>query len=391
MMFTLHGTIILLLLYPWHSIAFRIAPVKHSPPQTTTTSLSSSSGVIKCRAIGIGSASPKTVITNFDLESLVETNDEWIRTRTGISSRHILQHTNEFGAEGTMVSVKPESLRSLSHEAAKKALEMANVDPKDLDLVICATSSAEDMFGDATVIASELGCTTSTVAFDLTAACSGFLFGAVTAGKFIAHGKENQKALVIGADALSRWVDWDDRNTCILFGDGAGAMVLESCSSEGEAGILGYAAHSNGNGYGDLNCGYHGAANHLSVKDLTVSTGGYGRLSMNGKEVYKFATREVPEVLQEAMDEANVKIEDVDWLLLHQANIRIMETVAKRLGIPMSKVITNLSEYGNTSAASIPLALDEAVRSGQVKPGDIIACAGFGAGLSWGAAIIKWG
>lgn len=136
---------------------------------------------------------------------------------------------------------------------------------------------------------------------------------------------------------------------------------------------------------------FNGAANKLSVKDLTVTTGGYNRLSMNGKEVYKFATREVPEVLIEAMDAANIKIEDVDWLLLHQANIRIMETVAKRLGIPMSKVITNLAEYGNTSAASIPLALDEAVRSGKVKPGDIIACAGFGAGLSWGAAIIKWG
>jgi 3-oxoacyl-[acyl-carrier-protein] synthase III len=229
---------------------------ERSSPLATSTSLSASSGLIKCRALGIGSAAPKTVITNMDLESLVETNDEWIRTRTGISSRHILQHTNEFGASGTMVNVKPESLRSLSCEAAKKALEMAKIDPQDLDLVICATSSAEDMFGDATVIASELGCSTSTVAFDLTAACSGFLFGAVTAGKFIAHGsKENQKALIIGADALSRWVDWDDRNTCILFGDGAGAMVLETCNDEKDAGILGYAAHSNGNGYGDLNCG----------------------------------------------------------------------------------------------------------------------------------------
>lgn len=282
-MIALNTIIIFFLCCPWQSIAaFSIAHVKQTQPRkelfrsvqesqnkvlqqyrsidrssvlSTTTSLSASSGLIKCRALGIGSAAPKTVITNFDLETLVETNDEWIRTRTGISSRHILQHTNEFDADGTMVSVKAESLRTLSYEAAKKALEMANVDPKDLDLVICATSSAEDMFGDATVIASELGCTTSTVAFDLTAACSGFLFGTVTAGKFIAHGKPNQKALIIGADALSRWVDWDDRNTCILFGDGAGAMVLETCDDEKDAGILGYAAHSNGNGYGDLNCG----------------------------------------------------------------------------------------------------------------------------------------
>jgi 3-oxoacyl-[acyl-carrier-protein] synthase III len=224
-----------------------------STTSQSTTSLQASSGLIKCRAIGIGSAAPKTVITNVDLESLVETNDEWIRTRTGISSRHILQHSHDFGK--TTTHVKDESLRSLATEAARKALEMAKVDPKDLDLLICATSSAEDMFGDATVIASELGCTTSTVAFDLTAACSGFLFGTVTAGKFISHGPKSQKALVIGADALSRWVDWDDRNTCILFGDGAGAMVLETTAEETNAGILGYAAHSNGHGYGDLNCG----------------------------------------------------------------------------------------------------------------------------------------
>jgi 3-oxoacyl-[acyl-carrier-protein] synthase III len=233
-----------------HSSPFRQLP---STSSQSTTSLQASSGMIKCRAIGIGSAAPKTVISNVDLEGLVETSDEWIRTRTGISSRHILQHSLDFGT--TTDNVKDESLRSLSTEAARKALEMAKVDPKDLDLVICATSSAEDMFGDATVIASELGCTTSTVAFDLTAACSGFLFGTVTAGKFISHGGKSQKALVIGADALSRWVNWDDRNTCILFGDGAGAMVLETTTEDAHAGILGYAAHSNGHGYGDLNCG----------------------------------------------------------------------------------------------------------------------------------------
>jgi 3-oxoacyl-[acyl-carrier-protein] synthase III len=224
-----------------------------SSTSQSTTSLQASSGLMRCKAIGIGSAAPKTIITNVDLESLVETSDEWIRTRTGISSRHILQHSKDFG--GNTDNVKDESLRSLATEAARKALEMAKVDPKDLDLVICATSSAEDMFGDATVIASELGCTTATVAFDLTAACSGFLFGIVTAGKFISHGGTSQKALVIGADALSRWVDWDDRNTCILFGDGAGAMVLETTTEDSHAGILGYAAHSNGHGYGDLNCG----------------------------------------------------------------------------------------------------------------------------------------
>ena len=228
---------------------------KSPSSSTSSSSLFASSGMMKCRAIGIGSAAPKTIVTNHDLESLVETNDEWIRTRTGISSRHILQHSTDFGSEGTKDNMKPESLRTLAYTAAKNALEMANVDPTELDLVICATSSAEDMFGDATVIASELGCTSATVAFDITAACSGFLFSTVTASKFIAHGAvstKKQKALVIGADALSRWVDWDDRNTCILFGDGAGAMVLETCADDADAGILGYAAHSNGNGYGDL-------------------------------------------------------------------------------------------------------------------------------------------
>lgn len=202
-------------------------------------------GSMSCRPIGIGSASPKTIITNVDLESIVEMDDEWIQARTGIKQRHVMQHG--------------ESIRDLQILAARRALEMANVDAKDLDIVICSTSSPEDMFGDAPYVAAALGCPTNTMSFDLTAACSGFLFGTVTAGKFLSAptGKSNL-ALVIGADALSRWVDWDDRNTCILFGDGAGAMVLESTVGEEDKkpdGLLGYAAHSNGNGYADLTCG----------------------------------------------------------------------------------------------------------------------------------------
>jgi len=202
----------------------------------TTTALPAKSGNMGCRPIGIGSAAPATIITNADLEAVMETSDEWIKSRTGIAQRHVL--------------VQQETLRDLGVQAAKNALAMAGVDAADLDVVICATSSPDDMFGDAPSIAAQLGCTTETVAFDLTAACSGFLFGIVTAGKFL--NGSNTKALVIGADALSRWVDWDDRNSCILFGDGAGAMVLESSDAPG---ILGYAAHSNGKGYGDLNCG----------------------------------------------------------------------------------------------------------------------------------------
>jgi len=193
---------------------------------------------------------------------------------------------------------------------------------------------------------------------------------------------------------LTRWVDWDDRNSCILFGDGAGAMVLTTDADADNAGpgLLGYSAHSNGEGKVSLMLGYKGSARPVATPEVTqISSGSYNTMTMSGKDVYKFATREVPVVIKEALDAAGMEVDDVDWLLLHQANIRIMETVANRLGVPMEKVLTNLADYGNTSAASIPLALDEAVRSGKVKKGDVVACAGFGAGLSWGSAILKWG
>lgn len=218
-------------------------PSTPSASASTTSQLSmATSGQMACRPIGIGSAAPETIVTNTDLEAVVETNDEWIKTRTGISSRRVLLHEQK--------------IHELAVQAGANALEMAGVDAEDIDVVICATSTPDDMFGDAPRIASELGCTKKTVAFDITAACSGFLFSTVTAGKFLSgNGNTNQKALVIGADALSRWVDWDDRNSCILFGDGAGAMVLESCDSAdaSASGVLGYSAHSNGLGAPDLN------------------------------------------------------------------------------------------------------------------------------------------
>lgn len=352
--------------------SFRIGTALRTQRVVSSTQLAASGKSINCRPIGIGAAAPATIITNQDLESVVETSDEWIRTRTGIGQRHVLTEW--------------ETLRDLQLEASRQALEMAKTDASEIDIVIVATSSPDDMFGDAPSIASALGCTKDTVAFDLTAACSGFLFATVTAGSLLQT--SGKKALVIGADALSRWVDWEDRNSNILFGDGAGAMVLEGHE---DAGILGFAAHSNGHGYCDLNLAYEGSPVIVDTPvPVTLSGGGYGKLKMNGKEVYKFATREVPQVIEEALENASLSVDDLDWVLLHQANIRIMETVASRLGVPMEKVITNLCDYGNTSAGSIPLALNEAVRSGQVKSGDVIACAGFGAGLSWGAAIIKW-
>lgn len=349
-----------------------------------------------------------------DLESVVETSDEWIRTRTGISERRVLTHNDDDGDQQ-----QHESIKTLGSTAASSALEMSGLSPEDIDLVLVATSSADDLFGDATSIAASLDCSNA-VAFDLTAACSGFLFGTITAGQFLSNPSSGYRnAIVVGADALSRWADWDDRNSCILFGDGAGAIVLTATEEKegvykhgdgdgdggdedgegnkkvlgGPPGILGSSAHSNGKGYKDLNCRYGGSPRVVATPGdgVVISEGSYERMSMNGKEVYKFATREVPKVLKEALDAAGLTVDDVDHLLLHQANIRIMETVAQRLGIPVDKIITNLASYGNTSAASIPLALDEAVRSGQVKKGDIIACAGFGAGLSWGAAILRWG
>lgn len=358
------------------------APNAQSKAISSTALSMAGTGPLNCRPIGIGSATPRTIVTNVDLEDVVETSDDWIKTRTGISQRHVLTHPK--GDESD------ESIKTLSIQAAKNALEMSGLDAMDIDLVIVATSSPDDIFGDAPTVASAIGAKNA-FAYDLTAACSGFMFGTVTAGQFLHNsGNTVNNAIVVGADALTRWVDWDDRNTCILFGDGAGAMVLTASE---ETGILGGAAHSNGEGSKDLNCLYSGTPRVVDTPGdgTTVSEGGYDNLAMNGKEVYKFATREVPTVLEEAFETAGITADDVDWLLLHQANIRIMDTVAKRLGIPKEKIITNLANYGNTSAGSIPLALDEAVRSGQVKKGDVIACAGFGAGLSWGATIFKWG
>lgn len=328
---------------------------------------------MRARLVGIGAHAPVTSISNTDLELLVDTSDEWISKRTGIRRRHLLR--------------PHEQLTDLASAAARNALEHAGVAAEEVDLLIMATSTPDDLFGDAPFLASEIGAKNA-VAFDLTAACSGFLFGVNTASQFL-HNGVYSTALVIGGDAMSRWVDWNDRNTCVLFGDGAGAAVLKA-TDDGEEGVLGFQMHSDGAGRCDLNLEYNGEEQPLGAL-TSVTRGGYKGIAMNGKEVYKFATSRVPQVVGEALDAAGIRAADIDWLLLHQANIRIMETVAKKLGVPMEKVISNVDEYGNTSAGSIPIALDGAVRSGKVKAGDVIAISGFGAGLSWGAAVIRWG
>lgn len=322
--------------------------------------------------IGCGSAAPQAVLTNQHLSQIVETSDEWISTRTGMKSRHISSAT--------------ESLSQLSAEAAKKAIAMAKIDPTAVDLIILATSTPDDLFGSASKVQHLIGATRA-VAFDLTAACSGFVFALITAAQYIRTGMY-QNIVVIGADVLSRWVDWSDRTTCVLFGDGAGAVVCQKMVNSDR--FLAFGMYSDGSQNNSLNLAYQSNSQTLT-QDITAQSGAYQSVTMNGKEVYRFAVAKVPEAIEKAMFSAGLSNEDLDWLLLHQANQRIMDAVAKRLKLPSEKILSNISEYGNTSAASIPLALDAAVREGKVKVGHTIAASGFGAGLTWGAAIFQWG
>ncbi len=321
--------------------------------------------------IGSGSATPAQSLDNQSLSQMVETSDEWITSRTGIGSRRI--------ADPDL------NLSDLATTAGQKALEQAQIEPHQVDLIILATSTSDDLFGSASQIQANLGAPQA-VAFDLTAACSGFVFGLVTAAQFI-HTGVYQTVLLIGADILSRWVDWSDRRTCVLFGDGAGAVVLKASESNN---LLGFELRNDGSQNACLNVAYQAQPQPL-IEDIMIAQGSYQAISMNGKEVYRFAITKVPEVIEKALYRAKLKTDEIDWLILHQANQRILDAVAERLNIPTEKVISNLAHYGNTSAASIPLALDEGVRSGKIQSGDLIATSGFGAGLSWGAAIFRWG
>jgi 3-oxoacyl-[acyl-carrier-protein] synthase-3 len=320
---------------------------------------------------GSGSATPAASLDNHRLSQIVETSDEWISARTGIRARHLAD--------------TQESLCDLATEASRQAIAMAGISPAEIDLIILATSSADDLFGTAGKIQAQLGALQA-VAFDMTAACSGFIFGLVTASQFIRTGVY-KNVLLIGADILSRWVNWSDRRTCILFGDGAGAVILQADERDR---LLGFELRSDGTQNSSLQLAYEPQPQAL-LEGITIAKGTYQPITMNGQDIYRFAVRKVPEVIEKALHRANLGVEQIDWLLLHQANQRILDAVAERLKIPPQKIISNLENYGNTSAASIPLALDEAVREGKIKAGDIIASAGFGAGLSWGATIFEWG
>jgi 3-oxoacyl-[acyl-carrier-protein] synthase-3 len=320
---------------------------------------------------GSGSAVPETAFDNQGLTQLVETSDEWIASRTGIKERRVAGIN--------------ESLTSLGTKAAKEAITMAGIAAADIELIILTTSTPDDLFGSAARIQAELGATKA-AAFDMTAACSGFIFGLVTASQFIRTGVY-QNILLVSADILSRWVDWEDRRTCILFGDGAGAVVLQANQSDR---LLGFEIRSDGTQNDCLNLPFQGEPQTL-IPGIEISQGTYRPMTMKGQEVYRFAVQKVPEVIEKALHRADVGVDKVDWLVMHQANQRILDAVAQRLKVDPEKVISNLAKYGNTSAASIPIAIDEAVRAGKIQSGDTIATAGFGAGLSWGAAIFQWG
>lgn len=322
--------------------------------------------------VGCGSAMPALSISNEQLSLRVDTSDAWIRSRTGIAARRLC------GAD--------EPLTVLATRAAEQALAHAGWQPAEVDLILLATSSPDDLFGTAPRIQAALGAT-GAVAFDLTAACSGFLFALVTVGQYIASGAV-RRALVIGADQLSRWVDWDDRRTCVLFGDGAAAVAVEACAAA-DSGLLGFTMRSDGSRNACLTLAQTETREAL-LGSHSTQKGGFAPIHMNGQEVYKFAVREVPAILEQLLQATGTEAGQLDWLLLHQANQRILDAVAERFAVPAERVLSNLAQYGNTSAATIPLMLDEAVRDGRIQPGHLLASSGFGAGLSWGAALLRW-
>ncbi|MEB3263812.1 MAG: beta-ketoacyl-ACP synthase III [Synechococcus sp.] len=322
--------------------------------------------------VGCGSAVPTTRVSNTRLSERVDTSDDWIRSRTGIAERRL--------------AAVDEPLTILASRAAQAALDHAGWSPADLDLILLATSSPDDLFGTAPRVQAALGAR-GAVAFDLTAACSGFLFALITAGQYLQSGTY-RRALVIGADQLSRWVDWNDRRTCVLFGDGAAAVAVEACPAS-ESGLLSFRLHTDGSRNACLTLAQTDSREPL-LGEVSAQKGGFAPITMNGQEVYKFAVREVPQVLAEVLEATGTRADQLDWLLLHQANQRILDAVADRFAVPRQRVLSNLAHYGNTSAATIPLMLDEAVKDGRVQPGHLLASSGFGAGLSWGGALLRW-
>ena len=320
------------------------------------------------RICGTGSCVPSFVMDNNDIAKLVDTSDEWIRERTGVVRRHI---------------IREETTVSMAVQAGRQALENAGITADDVDLILVATSTPDHCFPNAACMVQAAIGAERAVAYDISAACSGFLFAVNTAHAFLGSGIY-KTALVIGADTLSKIVDWSDRSTCVLFGDGAGAAVLRV--EEGEkSGIFAMKMGSDGKKGPVLSCVSRTVGNFLTNTEPQI-----GYTTMDGQEVFKFAVKKVPETIKELLDENGLEPKDVKHYVLHQANYRIAEAIAKRLKVSMEQIPTNMEHYGNTSGASIPLLLDELNRAGKIQKGDLLVLAGFGAGLTWGATLVRW-
>jgi len=320
---------------------------------------------------GYGSFVPAKTLTNDELAKMVNTTDEWITTRTGIKVRHI--------------AADNESTAFLATEAAKRTLAKANLDPCDLEIIIVATITPEMVFpSTASFVQKTLGAKKAWV-FDLAAACSGFVYGLSIVQQFIESGRF-KNALVIGAETLTKITDWTDRTSCILFGDGAGAVVLEQ-GNDKRKGILYSTMHSDGDRWEALNCQAYGSR-YPPDKKLEDPKKIY--MEIKGREVYQQATRRIVETVIHCMDHCNLTLDDITMLISHQMNARIIESAAKRLKLPDEKVFLNINEYGNTSSASVPIAFDDCVRKGKIKRGDIVILVAFGAGLTWGANVVEF-
>ncbi|AOE49805.1 beta-ketoacyl-ACP synthase III [Kangiella sediminilitoris] len=316
------------------------------------------------RILGMGSYLPEKVLTNADLEKIVETSDQWITERTGIKTRHI--------------AADDQSASDLGVEAAKKAIEDAGIDAKDIDMIIVGTATPDKMFpSSACYIGDKLGIG-GVPAFDITTACPGFVYGLSIADQFIKTG-HRKNVLVVGTEVLSRLVNWEDRTTCVIFGDGAGAAVVTSSE---EPGILSTHIHADG-GYGDLlycNNGLRGQLGDFPEPQIV----------MRGNEVFKVAVKTLSSIVDETLEANNMSKDDIDWLIPHQANIRIIQATAKKLGAGLDKVVVTVDKHGNTSSASIPLAMCEAIADGRIKRGDVCLLESFGGGFTWGSALIKY-
>ncbi len=318
------------------------------------------------KIIGTGSAVPDQVVTNDDLAKIVDTSDEWIRTRTGIRERRI--------------ALEQSGTTCLASEAARQALKNAGVAPEELEIIILATSSADCCLpSGACEVQAAIGAFHA-VAFDISAACSGFVFALNTVHSFFQAGIY-KTGLIIGADTLSKLIDWNDRSTCVLFGDGAGAAVVRA----DESGSLYMTMGSDGSRGSALECGGRTTGNFLTGKKPEL-----GYMTMDGQEVFKFAVKSVPDAIKKVLSDSGTDINEIKYFILHQANYRIFESIAKRLKLPMEKFPVNLDRYGNTSGATIPLLLDEMNREGKLQRGDKLILAGFGAGLTWGATLLEW-